>query len=136
MRIDSLGSTVGSPAMARSGVRSGGFALAEAQDQGSARQAAPLRPAPSLDALMALQAFEEDLPRERRRRQIARGRGLLDVLDGLKLALIEGRDDPAALRALSARLREQRAATGDDGLDDALAAIELRAQVELAKRGV
>lgn len=136
MRIDSLGRTIAGPSAARSAVRgAGAFTLAEASETETTRQAAPVRQAHSLDSLLALQAFQEDEPRERRRRALARGRGLLDVLDGLKLALMEGRDDPAALRALAAQLGAARADTGEAGLDETLAAIDLRAQVELAKRG-
>ncbi|MDR4308696.1 flagellar assembly protein FliX [Chelatococcus sambhunathii] len=136
MRIDSLGRTIAGPSAARSAMRgAGAFTLAESSETETTRQAAPVRQAHSLGSLLALQAFQEDEPRERRRRALSRGRGLLDVLDGLKLALIEGRDDPAALRALAAQLGATRADTGEAGLDEALAAIDLRAQVELAKRG-
>lgn len=134
MRIDSLGRTQGGASAPRSAAARG-FSLAETIDAGPARQTAPLRAAPSLDALIALQAVQPESPREKRRRELARGRGLLDALDGMKLALIDGRDDPAALATLVKTLAERRGATGDAGLDDALSAVELRAQVELAKRG-
>jgi hypothetical protein len=94
-----------------------------------------LRAAPGLDALIALQSVQPAAERERRKREIRRGRGLLDALDEMKLALIEGRDDATMLRRIVDQLAERRSATGDAGLDDALSAIELRAQVELAKRG-
>ncbi|WP_020181365.1 flagellar assembly protein FliX [Methylopila sp. M107] len=135
MRIDSLGRPVGGPLAARPGHVRGAFSLGATPDQAPAKQAAPLRAAPSLDALMALQAYEEEGPRERRRREMARGRGLLDILDGMKIALVEGRDDPAAIRALLAQIGETRSKTGESGLDEVLSAIELRAHVELAKRG-
>lgn len=135
MRIDGLGRAVpgGAAAMAR-GAPAGAFSLSEPPAGEPARRALPLRPAPALDALIALQAMP-DAPREKKRRQIARSRGLLDALDGLKLALINGDVDSAALSALAAGLRERGETTGEDGLDDVLSAIELRAQVELAKRG-
>lgn len=135
MRIDNLGRTISGPASARPGAARSAFSLADAPDSAKTKQSAPVLSSPSLDALMALQAYQEEGPRERRRREIARGRGMLDVLDGLKIALVEGRDDPAALRALIAQVSEKRSETGESGLDDVLSAIELRAQVELAKRG-
>lgn len=135
MRIDSLGRTLGGPAAPRPAAARGGFSLGEAAVASQARQAAPLRAAPSLDALIALQAIQPETAREKKRRELRRGRGLLDLLDGMKLALIDGHDDPAALASLVKTLAERRDATGDAGLDDALSAIELRAQVELAKRG-
>lgn len=135
MRIDSLGRPTGALASARPGASSGSFSVSDVHRPDAARTAAPLRAAPPLDALMALQAYEELGPRERRRREIARGRSLLDALDGMKLALIDGRDDRAALASLAAELDRRRGSTGETGLDDALDAIELRAKVELAKRG-
>lgn len=135
MRIDGIGRAIPGPggAVSRTGA-SGGFRLADAHSAGASRAATPLRPAPALDALIALQAIEED-PRERRRRAVKRGHGLLDALDELKFALVDGRGDPAALGALTRRLSERGETSGDSGLDDALSAIELRAAVELAKRG-
>lgn len=135
MRIDSLGRSPGGPVASRAGAARGGFSLGEASHSGPMRQAAPLGSAPSLDALLALQAVQPESQREKRRRELARGRGLLDALDGMKLAMIDGRDDRASLSALAGNLAQRRGPTGDAELDDALSAIELRVQVELAKRG-
>lgn len=135
MRIDGLGRVVSGPGPSRPGAASGAFSLSDSQETAQAKSAAPLRAAPGLDALIALQSVQPAVEKERRKREIRRGRGLLDALDEMKLALIEGRDDPSTLRRIADQLAERRAATGDAGLDDALSAIELRAQVELAKRG-
>jgi hypothetical protein len=135
MRIDGLGRAIGGALQRAGATRGASFQLSDPGASAAARAPSPLRRAPALDALIALQAIEPELPRERRRREIARGRSLLDALDGMKLAIVEGRDDGAALGALAARLAEARAATGEAGLDDALSAIELRAEVEMAKRG-
>ncbi|MFD1331909.1 flagellar assembly protein FliX, partial [Methylopila musalis] len=62
-----------------------------------------------------------------------RGRGLLDALEALKADMLHGRAGSASLEALRALLAEAGETTGDAGLDDTLAAIDLRAQVELAK---
>ncbi len=86
----------------------------------------------SVDALIALQ--EIDGPLGRRRRAIGRAGRLLDELEGLKLALLEGGIDEAGLRRLSAVAREERDATSDPRLEAVLDQIEARAAVELAKR--
>ena len=135
MRIDGPGQIVVGVAP-RSGAAAGGFRLANATESSSAHQTAAVRSAPALDSLIALQAIQPETPRDRRRKALKRGRGLLDALDDMKLALIEGRADAAALTSLAAQLRDARAATGEAGLDDAVSAIELRAEVELAKRRV
>jgi hypothetical protein len=87
-----------------------------------------------VDALIALQ--EIDGPLGRRRRAIGRAGRLLDELEGLKLALLEGGIDEAGLRRLSAVTREQREATSDPRLEAVLDQIEARAAVELAKREI
>ncbi|RXF68094.1 flagellar assembly protein FliX [Hansschlegelia zhihuaiae] len=135
MRIDGLGRAIGGGPQRAGATRGAFFQLSDPGTSAAARAPSPLRQSPGLDALIALQAVETELPRERRKREIARGRSLLDALDGMKLALVGGQDDDAALGALAAQLSEARGATGEIGLDDALAAIELRAQVEMAKRG-
>ncbi len=137
MRIDGLGRTIaGGAQVAARPASPGAFSLAEPGSGEASRQAAALRPSPTLDALVALQAAAAESPRERRRREIARGRRLLEALDGLKFALLEGRAEPAeALSILARRAGERGEGSGEPGLDEALAAIDLRAKVELAKRG-
>ena len=85
----------------------------------------------SLDALIALQ--EVDGPLGRRRRAIGRAGRLLDALDGLKLALLDGDVDEVGLRSLAAAIREQRDLTSEPRLEALLDQIEARAAVELAK---
>jgi hypothetical protein len=80
---------------------------------------------------MALQGVEG--PLERRRRAIRRGGGLLDRLEELKLALLGGEPDAAALDRLARSLREERPQDEDAGLGAVLDQIDLRASVELAK---
>jgi hypothetical protein len=85
----------------------------------------------SLDALLALQ--EADGPMERRRRAVGRGGRILDMLEKIKLALLEGTGVGADLERLARAVREERIATGEDGLDEVLNEIETRAAVEMAK---
>ena len=98
----------------------------------SSRSAASLA---TLDAILMLQG-EEDDGRERRRRSARHGQDLLDALDGLKAALLSGAEASGTLARLSERLAAASGPSGDAGLDEVVAAIELRVQVELAKLGV
>lgn len=136
MRVDGLGRAIaGGAGVGRFAAAGVAFRLPdEAPQKGSARSAAPLRSAPALDALLALQAVEVRPVDPRRRRAARRGRGLLDALESLKADMLHGRDGLASLEALRLQLAEAGEATGDAALDDLLAAIDLRAQVELAKR--
>jgi len=84
-----------------------------------------------MSALMALQGVEDVT--ERRRRAIRRGGGLLDRLDELKLALLQGEAGDGALDRLTRTLREERPVDADAGLNSLLDQIDLRAAVELAK---
>ena len=70
---------------------------------------------------------------ERRRKAIRRGGGLLDRLDELKLALLQGEAGEAALDRLTRTLREERSQEPDPALNALLDQIDLRAAVELAK---
>jgi hypothetical protein len=64
-----------------------------------------------------------------------RGYRLLDDLDRIKAALLSGAVPTSELLRLAAALGEAREQSGDPGLDEVLAHIDLRAQVELAKLG-
>ncbi len=111
----------------------GGFVLPGERmaDPAAARGAAGLA---GVDTLLALQGVgAAETATERRRRQTKRGHAALDALDGLLLGLIEGRLDRGALAALSHVTAAAREETGDSGLDAVLQAVDLRAQVELAK---
>ncbi|MGA0532200.1 flagellar assembly protein FliX [Hansschlegelia sp. KR7-227] len=135
MRVDGLGRAVFvSGGGARTMTSGGDFRLSDSASATAARTTSSVRAAPPLDALIALQALAEDST-SRRKRAIRRGRGLLEALDGLKLALISGEAAGVPIAALSKSFGGQRDPTGDVGLDDTLAAIELRVAVELAKRG-
>ena len=111
-----------------------GFALAGpagASDAAESSIALGVSSLGSLDALIALQ--EVDGPMGRRRRAIGRAGRLLDALEGLKLALLDGDIDEVGLRTLAAAIREQRDVTSEPRLEALLDQIEARAAVELAK---
>ncbi|HLL28373.1 MAG TPA: flagellar assembly protein FliX [Xanthobacteraceae bacterium] len=85
-----------------------------------------------IDALLALQGVEDAA--ERRRRFARRGAKALDMLDALKIEIIEGRIDVATLTRLEAMLNELTERSGEARLDGVLDAIGVRVAVELAKR--
>jgi hypothetical protein len=94
---------------------------------------APLQPVNSLATLVAIQSIEER--KAARRRATRRGALILDGLDALKLAILEGRGGQGELTRIAHGIGSTREETGDSGLDMLVDAIELRAKVEMAKRG-
>jgi class II flagellar assembly regulator FliX len=112
----------------------GGFMVSEEQTPRGSTAAASLRSISTLDALMALQGVED--PAERKKRAVAKGRNALDVLDKLKLALIDGSVDSSTLSRLKVASEGLTEETGDSGLDTVLGEIDLRVAVELAKAGI
>ena len=90
-----------------------------------------LRTIGGIDALVALQSYDD--PVERRRRAVGRGRAALDILEEIKLGLLAGSLDPSNLNRLRVAAEQLKDRCGEPGLDDVLSEIELRVGVELAK---
>lgn len=135
MRIDNstrAGNVTGrsSAGRASSGVA---FEIGQGPQAQEARPTASIAAATSLDALLALQAFED--PLHRRRKAARRGSQLVDTLEGLRGDLLVGRMAEGRLNQLMAVLSQARERS-EPGLDALLDDIELRARVELAKRGL
>lgn len=119
---------------APSGVRrasAGSFSLSAANQASAGQATAPMRALGGIDALLALQAFDDT--GTRRKRAIAAGRDALDALEDLKLALLAGRVDPHAMGRLRTALSGTRERSGEEQLDQVLEDIELRLEVEVAK---
>jgi len=112
-------------------VSSGGFSVDEGETPKSAAATTSLRTVGGIDALLALQG--EEGPAERRKRAVKRGGLALDALDELKVSRLSGDLEPATLTKLKAVTAGLRDASGDPGLDQVLAEIELRVEVEIAK---
>lgn len=121
------------PAAARRSA-AGTFSVSEQETPRNSTAATSLRSISTLDALIALQGVED--PTGRRKRAVARGRGALDVLDKLKLALLDGSVDGGTLARLKVAAEGLTETTGDPGLDMVMGEIDLRVAVELAKAGV
>ena len=134
MRITrSTGPTPTGAGSSRAQGASGFTAAASPGPAASSVRSGAAAPVSSLGALLALQ--EQGGPLERRRRAMARGGRLLDSLDQVKLAMLGGGSETAALDALSRASAEARETVDDEpGLADLLDAIDVRAAVEMAKR--
>lgn len=134
MRVDPRMAAVPTAAPQRRAAASARFSVgSERPATGAASAASAAAPLATLDALLALQGGED--PAERRRRSARQGHDMLDALDRLKGALLAGRVAPAELQAVAARLTERAEISGDPRLDEVLAHVRLRAEVELAKLG-
>jgi hypothetical protein len=85
----------------------------------------------SVDALLAVQAAGDFT--EARKRATERAFSLLDVLDDLKIALLEGGIPRSKLTVLIDTLKTRRDSVDDPRLEAMLDEVETRAAVELAK---
>jgi hypothetical protein len=112
----------------------GAFTVTEDASPRSSNAAGSLRAISTIDALIALQGVED--PTQRRKRAVAKGRTALDVLDALKLGLLDGGVDQSMLSRLKVASEGLTDASGEAGLDVVLGEIDLRVAVELAKAGV
>jgi hypothetical protein len=85
----------------------------------------------SIDALLALQSVGS--PLERKKKAVRRASAILDILDEVKVALLDGGVSPQALARLVSAIRDERAETDEPALEGVLNEIETRAAVEMAK---
>ncbi len=121
------------PASARRAA-GGSFTVSEPETPRNTAGASTLRSVSNLDGLLALQGIES--PAERKKRAVGKGRKALDVLDTLKLGLLDGSIDQSTLARLKVAAEGLTEETGDAGLDTVLSEIDLRVAVELAKAGI
>jgi hypothetical protein len=121
------------PASARRSA-GGSFSVGEQEPQRNAAAASSLRAISTVDALIALQGVENST--ERKKRAVVKGRNALDVLDSLKLSLLDGSVDRSTLARLQVAAEGLTEETGDPGLDMVMGEIDLRVAVELAKAGI
>jgi hypothetical protein len=112
----------------------GAFSVNEEDAPRNSTGAGSLRSISTVDALIALQGVDD--PRERKKRSLIKGRNALDVLDTLKLGLLDGSVDQSTLARLKVASEGLTETSGDSGLDMVLGEIDLRVAVELAKAGV
>jgi len=134
MRIQGAsGTAIAAKPAALARASAGSFNVAE-QDTSRGTAASTLRAISTIDALLTLQGVEDVT--ERRKRAVAKGRNALDVLDQLKIGLLDGTLGPSTLARLKVASDGLTEGSGDPGLDSVLSEIDLRVAVELAKAGV
>lgn len=117
-----------------SGTPASGFAPSGAEGTDASTPVSPLAASSaigSVDALLALQGTGDF--REAKKQATDRAFSILDILDDLKLALLEGAIPRDTLVRLMETVKSERNQTGDPRLEAALNEVELRAAVELAK---
>jgi hypothetical protein len=121
------------PAAGSTARRSGSstFSLPEQSATAAPSGTSGARSVAGIDALMALQGVES--VDERRRRAVKRGHKALDLLDEMKLALLSGQLDAGMLLRLKSAAADLKDLSGDPQVDQVLAEIDLRVEVELAK---
>ena len=105
--------------------------LAEAAGPAQANSVSGVSSVMGMDALLALQ--DVGGPLERKRRAVGRAGRILDELEGLKIALLDGEVTGADLERLQRAVRDARDRTDDPKLEAVLEEVEMRAAVELAK---
>ncbi|WP_262691459.1 flagellar assembly protein FliX [Kordiimonas aestuarii] len=115
------------------GVAFGGALESSSPAQAASRPAStsPLAP---VNALLSLQEVPDST--QSRSKGLKRAEEMLDILEEVRKGLLLGSIPIANLRGLAELARNQRGKTEDGKLNDILADIELRAEVELAKLGV
>lgn len=102
-----------------------------------AKAAAPTTGSASVagvDALLALQGVPG--PDSERAKAARRGRDILDLLDEIRIGILEGAVSPSTLNRLVKLVEVNREEFTDPGLSSILDEIDLRARVELAKLSV
>ncbi len=122
------------------GVQQGASSGGAFRTEGTRSAGVPQKSAKSLtiggvDALLALQSVGEN--GGRRAKAVKRGNSMLDILEDLRLDLLAGNVSEPKLRKLLNLVRDKADPGSEDhALADLLDDIELRARVELAKRGL
>ncbi len=135
MRIDRTSpGTALNPRTSIKGGKKGGqvFRAAQAGRGGKPASPGPLQSSAGIEAILALQGIED--PLMAKKRALKHGRSMIETLEEMKTELLAGRVSEGRLNRLMAlvgRAREQ----AEPGLDALIDDIELRARVELAKRG-
>lgn|GEM_PF-1103372 len=119
--------TIGIGAPSRRAARpASGFALAAGREGGAAERALAV-------GATTLLALQEQPPADAATRGLRRAESTLDALRGLQLDLLRGEADATRLERL-ATLAGADDAVADPALREAVAAVRLRARVELARR--
>ncbi len=109
------------------------FSVDRSAPEKHAAPVAPANPLTALDALLTLQSVPQ--AGDGRKRATRRADEMLDLLDGIRLGLLDGRIPRGKLESLLRIVRVNRDEIPDPRLAQVLDEVELRASVELAKYG-
>jgi len=111
------------------------FRAEDTRGAGTPQKAASSVAIAGVDALLALQSVGGGSGR--RAKAIKRGHSMLDILEDMRLDLLAGNLSELNLQKLLKLVQDRSATTSEDNnLANLLDDIELRARVELAKRGL
>ncbi len=119
----------------RSAGVSGKFQPGQTRQASSGTQTRATQSIRGVDVLLALQEVDTTSG-EKRKRAVRRGHSMLDILEEIRTDLLAGGMPDHKLQKLLQQVRQKDISTGDNRLDGVLRDIELRARVELAKRGL
>jgi len=97
----------------------------------AASQKSGVQPVAAVDSLLSLQEVGDQ--GGGRKRAIQRASSMLDILDDLKIGLLEGNVSVTKLQSLMRYVETKRDHLDDPSLSHVLDEIELRARVEIAK---
>ena len=133
MKVNATG-PVGSPAVQRPSRSAGGAGAFALEKSGEAKGPAPISGAATIaaiDAIITLQSVPDATTG--RARAIKRADSMLDLLDQIRIGLLEGEVPEGLLKRLVALVQSRREGFNDPHLAAILDDVDLRAQVELAK---
>lgn len=85
------------------------------------------------DVLLAAQMVDEEDERKLRQKVVERGKSLLEKLEEIRNALLIGSISKERLLEISRYVKEHHFTSDDPRLEEIIAEIELRVEVELAK---
>lgn len=87
----------------------------------------------STDAILVTQMIDENEEKQRRYKLLKRGKKLLQSLEEIRDALLEGELDKSKLIEISRLVKQNDDVCNDEKLREIMMEIELRVEVELAK---
>ncbi len=87
----------------------------------------------NVSSVFAVQEVPDALEQRSRKQAMIYGNDLLERLDQLKIGVLDGSIPKEKLTDLAHHLRQKRQSSSDERLNEIIAEIELRAEVEIAK---
>jgi hypothetical protein len=132
-RSTKTGSDIRRPRKAAGGGTRFAEELSAAVDPSATAPAGETTPTSAVGSILSAQEASGDEGRRRRTLARERGEDLLDRLERLRREILVGAVSREQLQELARRLRAGRITSDDPRLNEILAEIELRTQVEIAK---